>query len=211
MLVEEMFCGRNYRVTIVGGRMVAASERLLPHVIGDGVNSIRDLIAIENKNPLRGDGHEKPLTKIKVDFDVVTHLHHAGMSLDTIPPRGERIILSNRSNLSIGATAEDVTDRVHPGVARMCERAARLIGLDVCGVDLVIPDITAPITSGGVIEVNASPGLRMHHYPSAGEPRDVGEAVVDAVFPAGAPSRRARISASRRRRPPCAASRPRRR
>ena len=189
VLVEEMFTGRNYRVTIVGGRMVAASERLLPHVIGDGVNSIRDLISIENKNPLRGDGHEKPLTKIKVDSDVLAHLHHAGMSLDTIPPRDERIILSNRSNLSIGATAEDVTDKVHPSVARMCERAARLIGLDVCGVDLVIPDIEAPITSGGVIEVNASPGLRMHHYPLAGEPRDVGEAVVDAIFPAGAPSR----------------------
>lgn len=189
VLVEEMFCGRNYRVTVVGGRMVAASERLLPHVIGDGVNSIRDLIATENKNPLRGDGHEKPLTKIKVDSDVITHLHHSGMSLDTVPPKGEHVILSNRSNLSIGATAEDVTDKVHPSVARMCERAARLIGLDVCGVDLVIPDIAAPITSGGVIEVNASPGLRMHHYPSAGTPRDVGQAVVDAIFPPGMPSR----------------------
>ena len=189
VLVEEMFCGRNYRVTIVGGRMVAASERLLPHVIGDGFNSIRDLIAIENKNPLRGDGHEKPLTKFKVDSDVITHLDHAGMSLETVPAKGEHIILSNRSNLSIGATAEDVTDKIHPSVAHMCERAARLIGLDICGVDLVIPDIAAPITSGGVIEVNASPGLRMHHYPSAGTPRDVGQAVVDAIFPPGAPSR----------------------
>ncbi len=189
VLVEEMFCGKNYRVTIVGERMVAASERLLPHVIGDGDHSIRDLIAIENRNSLRGDGHEKPLTKIKVDSDVISHLHHAGMSLDTIPPKGEHVILSSRSNLSVGATAEDVTDKVHPSVARMCERAARLIGLDVCGIDLVIPDIAKPITSGGVIEVNASPGLRMHHYPSAGEPRDVGEAVVNAIFPQGAPSR----------------------
>ncbi len=189
VLIEEMFAGRNYRVAIVAGRMVAASERLLPHVIGDGVNSIRELIATENKNPLRGDGHEKPLTKIKVDSDVISHLHHAGMSLETIPPQGERVILSNRSNLSIGATAEDVTDQVHPTVARMCERAARLIGLDICGVDLVIPDIAMPITSGGVIEVNASPGLRMHHYPSAGVPRDVGEAVVDSIFPPGAPAR----------------------
>lgn len=189
VLVEEMYSGKNYRVTIVGGRMVAASERLLPHVVGDGAHSIRDLIATENKNPLRGDGHEKPLTKIKVDSDVLAHLHHEGMSLDTIPPQGERVVLSNRSNLSIGATAEDVTDKVHPTVARMCERAARLIGLDVCGVDLVIPDIAEPITSGGVIEVNASPGLRMHHYPSAGDTRDVGEAVVNAIFPPGAPSR----------------------
>jgi cyanophycin synthetase len=184
-----MLAGRNYRVVIVGGRMVAASERLLPHVIGDGVSAIRDLIATENRNPLRGDGHEKPLTKIKVDSDVLTHLQHAGMSLDTIPKRGEHVTLSNRSNLSTGATAQDVTEKVHPSIARMCERAARLIGLDVCGVDLVIPDIDTEMTSGGVIEINASPGLRMHHFPSAGMPRDVGQAVVDAIFPPDAPSR----------------------
>jgi cyanophycin synthetase len=189
ILIEEMLAGRNYRVVIVGGRMVAASERLLPHVVGDGVSAIRDLIATENRNPLRGDGHEKPLTKIKVDSDVITHLQHAGMSFDTIPRRGEHVTLSNRSNLSTGATAQDVTDMVHPGIARMCERAARLIGLDVCGVDLVIPDIDTEMTSGGVIEINASPGLRMHHYPSAGMPRDVGQAVVDSIYPPGAPCR----------------------
>ncbi|HJS25276.1 MAG TPA: cyanophycin synthetase [Pyrinomonadaceae bacterium] len=189
ILIEEMLAGRNYRVVIVGGRMVAASERLLPHVIGDGVSTIRELIATENRNPLRGDGHEKPLTKIKVDPDVINHLQHAGMSLDAIPKHGEHVTLSNRSNLSTGATAQDVTDQVHPTIARMCERAARLIGLDVCGVDLVIPDIATPMTSGGVIELNASPGLRMHHYPSAGMPRDVGQAVVDSLYPAGAPSR----------------------
>ena len=189
ILIEEMFAGRNYRVVVVGGRMVAASERLLPHVIGDGVTAIRDLIATENRNPLRGDGHEKPLTKIKVDSDVITHLQHGGMSLDSILKHGEHVTLSNRSNLSTGATAQDVTDEVHPSIARLCERAARLIGLDVCGVDLVIPDITTEMTSGGVIEINASPGLRMHHFPSAGMPRDVGQAVVDSIFPPDAPSR----------------------
>lgn len=189
VLIEEMYDGRNYRVVVVGGRMIAASERLLPHVIGDGASSIRELIEKENRNPLRGDGHEKPLTKIKVDSEVITHLQHAGMTLDTIPARDQHVTLSHRSNLSIGATAQDVTDRVHPDIARLCERVARLIGLDVCGVDLVIPDINTPITSGGVIEVNASPGLRMHHYPSAGMPRDVGQAVVDAMFPPGAPTR----------------------
>jgi cyanophycin synthetase len=111
------------------------------------------------------------------------------MSLDAIPKHGEQVTLSNRSNLSTGATAQDVTDQVHPTIARMCERAARLVGLDVCGVDLVIPDISRPMTSGGVIELNASPGLRMHHYPSAGIPRDVGQAVVDSIYPPGAPSR----------------------
>ena len=125
VLIEEMLAGRNYRVVIVAGRMVAASERLLPHVVGDGVTSIRDLIAIENRNPLRGDGHEKPLTKIRVDSDVTTHLQHAGMSLDTIPQRGEHITLSNRSNLSTGATAQDVTDKVDPTIA-----ACRALGVE---------------------------------------------------------------------------------
>ena len=189
ILIEEMLDGRNYRVVVVGGKMVAASERLLPHVIGDGVSTIRELIATENRNPLRGDGHEKPLTKIKVDSDVINHLQHAGMSLDAIPKHGEHVTLSNRSNLSTGATAQDVTNQVHPTIARMCERASRLVGLDVCGVDLVIPNIAEPMTSGGVIELNASPGLRMHHYPSAGEPRDVGQTIVDSIFPPGAPSR----------------------
>ncbi|HEV8168576.1 MAG TPA: cyanophycin synthetase, partial [Pyrinomonadaceae bacterium] len=189
VVIEETFEGLNYRVMIVGGRMVAASERVLPYVVGDGVNTIGDLIAHENRNPLRGDGHEKPLTKIKVDAEVTTHLQHAGMALESVPARDQRITLSNRSNLSTGATAQDVTDKVHPSIARLCERAARVIGLDVCGVDLVIPDIATPITSGGVIEVNASPGLRMHHYPSVGQPRDVGAAVVDAIYPPGAPSR----------------------
>ena len=189
LLVEEMFPGRNYRVVMIAGKMVAASERLPSTVVGDGVNPIRKLIVIDNKNPLRGDGHERPLTKIKVDADVLAHLIHGGMSLDTVPAAEERVTLSNRTNLSTGATACDVTDRVHPSIARMCERVARLIGLDVCGIDLVIPDIALPITSGGVIEVNASPGLRMHHFPSQGQPRDVGEALVDSVYPSGAPSR----------------------
>lgn len=189
VLVEEMFPGRNYRVVVIAGKMVAASERLPSTVIGDGVNTLRELIEIENKNPLRGEGHEKPLTKIKVDADVRAHLAHSGMSLDSVPAADERVTLSNRTNLSTGATACDVTDKVHPSVARMCERAARLIGLDVCGIDLVTPDLSVPITDGGVIEVNASPGLRMHHFPSQGQPRDVGQALVDSVYPHGAPSR----------------------
>ncbi|HKR15055.1 MAG TPA: cyanophycin synthetase [Pyrinomonadaceae bacterium] len=189
VLVEEMFPGRNYRVVVIAGIMVAASERLPSTVTGDGVNSIRQLIEIENRNPLRGDGHERPLTKIKVDADVLAHLAHNRMSLESVPVADERVTLSNRTNLSTGATACDVTDRVHPSVAGLCERVARLIGLDVCGVDLVIPDIAFPITSGGVIEVNASPGLRMHHFPSQGQPRDVGQALVDSLYPHGAPSR----------------------
>lgn len=189
ILVEEMFPGRNFRVVVIGGKMVAASERLPSTVIGDGVNTIKELIKIENKNPLRGDGHERPLTKIKVDADVLTHLAHAGMALETVLAPDQIVTLSHRVNLSAGATACDVTDQVHPSIARLCERVARIIGLDVCGVDLVIPDISVPITEGGVIEVNASPGLRMHHFPSEGQPRDVGQALVDSLYPAGTPSR----------------------
>lgn len=189
VLVEEMFPGRNYRVVVIDRKMVAASERLPPAVVGDGVSSIRQLIEIENENPLRGIGHERPLTKIKVDADVIAHLAHAGMTLDTILPNDESITLSIRTNLSTGATARDVTDEVHPTIARLCERVARLVGLDVCGVDLVIPDVATPITSGGVIEVNASPGLRMHHFPSEGQPREVAQALVDSVYPSGATSR----------------------
>lgn len=189
VLVEEMFPGRNFRVVVIGGRVAAASERLPSTVVGDGVNSIRQLIEIENQNPLRGVGHERPLTKIKVDADVRTHLAHVGLSLDAVPAAGERVTLSNRTNLSVGATARDVTEEVHSTIARLCERVARLIGLDVCGVDLVIDDIATPITSGGVIEVNASPGLRMHHFPSEGAARDVGQALVDSVYPPDAPSR----------------------
>ncbi|HET8781593.1 MAG TPA: cyanophycin synthetase, partial [Pyrinomonadaceae bacterium] len=189
MLVEEMFPGRNYRVVVVAGKVVAASERLPSTVVGNGLNSIRQLVDMENENPLRGVGHERPLTKIKVDAAVVAHLAHTGMSLDTVPAAGESITLSIRTNLSTGATARDVTQEVHPTTARLCERVARLIGLDICGVDLVIPDIATPITSGGVIEVNASPGLRMHHFPSEGQARDVGQALVDSVYPPGVPSR----------------------
>ncbi|HKY26904.1 MAG TPA: cyanophycin synthetase [Pyrinomonadaceae bacterium] len=189
VLVEEMFSGRNYRVLVIDGRMVAASERFPCHVVGDGVSSIQELISKENRNPLRGDGHEKPLTKIRVDEEVTAHLKHAGMSLDTVPALNEQVVLSNRTNLSIGATARDVTDNVHPQIARMCERASRLIGLDISGVDVVVPDISQPLATGGIIELNASPGLRMHHYPSEGKSRDVGQAVVDALYPTETPSR----------------------
>lgn len=189
ILIEEMFPGRNYRVLVIGGKVVAASERFPCQVTGDGISSIRELVAEENMNPLRGEGHEKPLTKIQVDSEVIAHLKHTGMSLDSVPAPNEVITLSNRTNLSTGATACDVTDQIHPDMARMCERATRLIGLDVSGVDVVVPDIAAPFTVGGIIELNASPGLRMHHYPSEGKARNVAHAVVEALYPAGAPSR----------------------
>jgi cyanophycin synthetase len=191
VLVEELFEGRNYRVLVVGGRMVAASERMPCHVIGDGVHTIKRLIEIANLDPLRGEGHEKPLTQIVVDEIMHAYLAKAGRRLEDVPAAGELVFLRESINLSTGGVARDVTDEVHESVREMCERAARVIGMDVCGIDLVLSDITRPLAqaSGGIIEVNAAPGLRMHHYPTEGRARDVGAAIVDMLFPDGTDGR----------------------
>jgi cyanophycin synthetase len=190
VLVEEMFEGRNYRVLVVGYRMAAASERIPCHVTGDGHHTVTELIDIENSNPLRGEGHEKPLTKIKKEDEILrTFMQKEGWSMEDVPGEGERVMLCAGMNLSTGGTAKDVTDEVHPTVRSLCERAARIMGMDVCGVDLVLEDIAAPSSKGGVIEINAAPGLRMHQFPGEGEARDVGEAIVEMLYPEGVPSR----------------------
>jgi cyanophycin synthetase len=195
VLVEEMFEGRNYRVLVVGYRMVAASERIPCHVLGDGKHTVGELIEIENQNPLRGEGHEKPLTKIRKDDPILkTFMHKEGWSMEDVPAEGERVMLCAGMNLSTGGTAKDVTDEVHPSIRSMCERAARIMGMDVCGVDLVVDDIAAPIgeggkKGGGVIEINAAPGLRMHQFPGEGEARDVGREIVEMLFPANSDGR----------------------
>ena len=191
VLVEELFEGKNYRVLVVGGRMVAASERVACHVTGDGRSTVQELIEIANRDPRRGEGHEKPLTKIVVDDIVLAYLRKRGLSLADVPARGEVIYLREGVNLSTGGEARDVTDDVHPTVARLCERAALVAGLDICGVDLVLKDISRPFAKGegGVIELNASPGLRMHLFPSEGRRREVGEAIIDLTYPPGAPAR----------------------
>jgi len=187
VLVEELLDGRNYRVLVVGGEVVAASERLPCHVTGDGTRSIAELIEVANRDPLRGEGHEKPLTKIVVDGIVLAHLRKRGLTLADVPGAGEFVTLRDGSNLSTGGVARDVTDEVHPTVGDLCVRAARAVGLDICGVDLVVPDISAPFEQGrgGVIELNASPGLRMHHHPSEGRARDAGGKIVEMLFPEG--------------------------
>jgi cyanophycin synthetase len=190
ILIEEQFDGGNFRVLVVGGKMIAASERLPCEVVGDGRHTVGELIDIENQSPLRGAGHEKPLTKIKVDEVLHAYLAKEGLSLNDVPRDGETVRLRDGMNLSTGGTAVDVTDVIHPSVARLCERAARVVGLDVCGVDLVTKDISLPIQErGGVIELNAAPGLRMHLFPSQGKPRDVGGAIVETLYPGGASGR----------------------
>ncbi|HVG05211.1 MAG TPA: cyanophycin synthetase, partial [Burkholderiaceae bacterium] len=188
VLIEEQIQGRDYRIVVVGGKVAAASERKPAHVIGDGVSTIAQLIERENMNPMRGAGHLKPLTRIAVDEALTAGLVTRGLTLDSVPDERAEVQLRDTANLSSGGTAVDVTDMVHPDVGAMCIRAARAIDLDIAGIDFVSPDITRADV-GAIIEINAGPGLRMHHHPSAGQPRDVGGAIIEMLYPASARAR----------------------
>ncbi|ANF97046.1 cyanophycin synthetase [Paenibacillus bovis] len=183
-IVERYFTGQDYRFTVVGGKLVAASLRQPPTVTGDGVSTIRQLIAIENTNPLRGAGHEKPMSEIPLE-QARGFLEQASRSLDDVLLEGETLCVMSSANLSTGGSAKDVTDQVHPSYERLAIEAAQAIGLDVAGVDIISPDIRVPLNSqeACILEVNAAPGIRMHHYPAKGTPRDVGAAIVDYLFP----------------------------
>lgn len=189
ILVERFISGKHYRMAIVGNKVVAASERIAAHVIGNGKNTIRELIDIENRNPLRGEGHQKPLTKIQIDEVMLLILDKSRMSLESIPRAGEIVYLRENDNLSTGGIAVDVTEDVHPDNIKLALRAAKIIGLDVAGIDITTEDISKPImeNDGAIIEINACPGIRMHHYPSKGKPRNVAKAIVDLLFPEGKP------------------------
>ncbi len=188
VIVERYVEGRHYRVLVVGDRVIAVSERIPAHVVGDGVHTIRELVEQVNMDPRRGEEHEKPLTKIKIDPVSLMLLARQNMTVSYVPQLGERVFLRENANLSTGGTAIDRTDEIHLANCELAVRAARIVGLDIAGIDLVTADITQPmIASGGsVIEVNAAPGIRMHHYPEQGKPRDVGGAIVDHLFPEGA-------------------------
>lgn len=191
VVVEEYISGLEYRLCVVNGKMVAASERIPAYVVGDGEHTVAELVEIANADPARGDGHAKPLSKIKIDAIALTVLARQNLAPQSIPVKNQIVRIRDNANLSTGGTAVDVTDIVHPVNARIAERAARLIGLDVAGIDVVAKDITKPIGpgNGAVIEVNAAPGIRMHHYPSAGKPRDVAAHIVDYLFPNGSTGR----------------------
>jgi cyanophycin synthetase len=190
VIVEKHIEGKDYRLLIAGGEMAAAAERKAPCVTGNGIHTIRELVEIENKNPLRGDGHEKPLTAISLDDISRQVLAKNGYSEDSIPGKGEKVLLRYNGNLSTGGTARDCTDEVHPHNAALAEKAAELMELDIAGIDITCPDISKPLDmdNGAVIEVNAAPGLRMHIYPAEGKPRNVAGAILDHLFPAGRPN-----------------------
>jgi len=187
VLVERYLPGSDFRLLVVGSKLVAAARRDPPLVIGNGKNSVRELVELVNADPRRGEGHATSLTKIRLDDIAKNRLKEQGLDENSIPAKGTRVILRNNANLSTGGTATDVTDDVHQEVAARAIAAAQMVGLDICGVDVVCESVLLPMEeqSGGVVEVNAAPGLRMHLSPSFGKGRDVGEAVIATMFPNG--------------------------
>lgn len=189
VIVERYITGRDYRILVIGGKVAAVAERRPPFVTGDGVHTIKELVDMENNNPLRGDDHEKPLTRIKLD-NVTKHvLSRYGVNEEYIPASGEKIVLRDNGNLSTGGTARDCTDEIHPYNCHIAVKAARIIGLDIAGIDITAEDISIPLdqTNGALIEVNAAPGLRMHLYPTEGRRRNIAGDILDMMFPQGQP------------------------
>ena len=187
IIVERYLPGHDYRLLVIGKTLVAAARRDPPQVIGDGVHTIRQLVDTVNSDPLRGDGHATSLTKIRFDDIALATLSKQNYDAESIPPQGARIVLRNNANLSTGGTATDVTDDVHPELAARAVAAAQMVGLDICGVDIVCNSVHAPLEEqeGGIVEVNAAPGLRMHLTPSYGKGRAVGDAIISTMFADG--------------------------
>jgi len=185
VMVEKYLPGHDYRLLVVGDRLVAAARREPPLVIGDGVHTVRELVDLVNADPRRGSGHSTSLTKIRFDDIAVARLDAQGLKPDSVPEKGQRVVLRNNANLSTGGTATDVTDDVHPDMAARAVAAAQMVGLDICGVDVVCETVIKPLEEqgGGIVEVNAAPGLRMHISPSYGKGRAIGEAVLAHMYP----------------------------
>ncbi len=191
VIVETFLEGDDHRLLVVNGELVAATRRTPGHVVGDGAHTVAELLELVNQDPRRGVGHEKVLTRLEIDAQALKMLGRAGLTPESVPEAGRVVYLRSTANLSTGGTATDVTDVIHPDNREMAERAVRAIGLDVGGVDFLSTDITQSYRKigGGICEVNAAPGFRMHVAPSEGTARDVAGPVIDMLFPPGAPSR----------------------
>jgi cyanophycin synthetase len=187
VIVEKYITGFDFRILVINYKFICAALRTPAAVTGDGKHTIQYLIDEVNKDPRRGYGHEKVLTQITVDQFTQKMLDDMGYTLDSIPAKDELVLLKPTANLSTGGTSTDVTDEVHPANIMMCERIARIIGLDICGIDIMVNDLRTPVkeNGGAILEVNAAPGFRMHIDPSVGLPRNVAEPVVDMLFPKG--------------------------
>lgn len=191
IIVEKQLIGEDFRALVVNNRLIAVAERVPAHVVGDGKLTIQQLIDKTNEDPRRGYGHENVLTQIDIDNQTLRCIRKAGYELDTVLTKGERLLLKTTANISTGGTAIDRTDEVHPENVFLFERIAKIIGLDVAGVDVIAPNVSEPLreNGGGIIEVNAAPGFRMHLAPSEGIGRNVAEHVIDMLFPPGTPAR----------------------
>ncbi len=191
VVIENFLPGFDHRMLVVGGELVAVAKRVPGHVVGDGEHTVTELVDIVNSDPRRGIGHEKVLTRIELDAQAERLMEAKKVTKDTVLRKDEVLFLRGTGNLSTGGTAIDLTDVVHPDNREMAVRAAKAIGLDVCGVDFITPDITQSYreVGGGICEVNAAPGFRMHVAPTEGKPRDVAGPVMDLLFPPGAPSK----------------------
>jgi cyanophycin synthetase len=187
VIVERYHHGRDHRVLVVNGRVVACAERLAAHVIGDGESSISELVAEQNRDPRRGAGHRNILTMLPTDAITEAFLAERGYSLESIPARGPTVFLRGTANLSTGGTALDRTDELHPDNVTACEIAAGIVGLDIAGIDVLTADISVPFRDNDavILEVNAAPGIRMHTHPSEGKSRNVGAPMLDMLYPPG--------------------------
>src|SRR6188768_3546049 len=191
VVVESFVTGKDYRCLIIDGKVAAIAERVPAHVIGDGTSTVQQLVDLTNADPRRGVGHEKILTRIKIDAAAEEVLAGQGHTLTSVPDPGETVKLALTGNMSTGGISIDRTFEAHPENAEIAEEAARMIGLDIAGIDFICPDITQPVreTGGAICEVNAAPGFRMHTHPTIGEPQFIANPVVDMLFPPGATSR----------------------
>ncbi|MES2679548.1 MAG: cyanophycin synthetase [Bacteroidota bacterium] len=191
LVIEKYISGEDFRFLVINYKLVAVAKRTPAMVMGDGVSTVRTLIEITNLDTNRGEGHEKILTTIKIDSVTENVLRNKNLSLESVVPLGEILYLKDTANLSTGGTSTDLTDEVHPYNVFMAERIARLMNLDICGIDVVAKDVSVPLTpeNGGIVEVNACPGFRMHLSPSKGMARNVAEPVIDMLFPDNKPSR----------------------
>jgi cyanophycin synthetase len=191
VIVEQQYRGYDHRILVIGGEVRAVAQRVPAHVVGDGLRNITALIEEVNRDPRRGGGHENMLTRIEVDDHVLGLLAKAGMTLESVPAEGACVALRDTANLSTGGTAIDRTDDIHPDNACIARRAALTVGLDVAGIDFMAPDIRRSVreTGGGIVEVNAAPGFRMHLEPFEGWARDIARPVIDMLFPRGATGR----------------------
>jgi cyanophycin synthetase len=191
VVVETYIAGNDYRCLVIGGKLAAVAQRVPASITGDGEHTVAQLVDIANADPRRGIGHEKVLTRITVDDEAIALVRSQGFELDDVPPEATFIKLALTGNLSTGGTSIDQTIEAHPDNVEIAETAARIVGLDIAGIDFICPDIATPVreTGGGIVEVNAAPGFRMHTHPTEGEPQYVARPVIDLLFPPGTPAR----------------------